>query len=151
MTVGYTPVGDDLYRELILDHFRRPRHRGSVSDATGTLDADNPLCGDELHLSWRMDGDRLDEIAFSGQGCSISLAAASMLCEAVFGAPRAEAVATLRRYRSMLVEAGSGEDLGDLEALQGVAAYPMRIKCATLAANAILQALDAPEGLSDGR
>lgn len=148
VTVGFTPVGDDLYREIILDHFRHPRHRGDVEPADGTLDADNPLCGDELHLSWRLDGDSVAEIGFSGQGCSISQASASMLCEAVAGTGRSEALDLLRRYHSMLVTGGSADDLGDLEALQGVAAYPMRIKCATLAANALLQALGPAEGTS---
>ncbi|MGI8847200.1 MAG: Fe-S cluster assembly sulfur transfer protein SufU [Candidatus Dormibacteria bacterium] len=150
MTVGFTPVGDDLYREIILDHFRRPRHRGEVSPADGTVDADNPLCGDELHLGWRLDGDRIAEIAFAGKGCSISQAAASMLCEAVAGAERSPAITLLRRYHAMLVAGGGTDDLGDLEALQGVAAYPMRIKCATLAANAMLQALGATTEESDG-
>ena len=90
--VGYTPVDDDLYREIILDHYRNPRHRGAVDHADGSLEADNPLCGDEIHLSWRLDGDRLAEIAFTGRGCSISQAAASMLCDQVAGLPREQAL-----------------------------------------------------------
>jgi nitrogen fixation NifU-like protein len=139
--VGFTQVDDDLYRELILDHYRNPRHRGSVADADGCLEAENPLCGDEIHLSWRLDGDRLAEIAFTGKGCSISQAAASMLCDRMAGLPRDEAVDLARRYRQMLVGDGGSDDLGDLEALQGVRAYPVRVKCATLASSVILRAL----------
>jgi nitrogen fixation NifU-like protein len=145
VTVGITPVDDDLYREIILDHYRNPRRRGAVADADGTLEAENPLCGDELCLSWRLDGDRLAEIAFTGKGCSISQAAASMLCDQVAGLPRQEAVDVARRYRQMLVGEGRSEDLGDLEALQGVKAYPVRVKCAALACSAILRALGSVE------
>lgn len=135
-------MADDLYREIILDHYRRPRHRGRVDPADAVVAADNPLCGDQIDLSVRFDGDRLADIAFDGTGCSISQAAASMLCEEVHGRPRAEAAWVARRFRSMLVDAGSSDGLGDLEALEGVRAYPVRVKCATLPCNALLQALD---------
>ena len=141
--LGIPQVDDDLYREIILDHYRNPRRRGSVANADGCLEAENPLCGDEIHLSWRLDGDRLAEIAFTGRGCSISQAAASMLCDQVAGLPREQAVEVARRYRQMLVGDGGADDLGDLEALQGVRAYPVRVKCATLACSVILQALGA--------
>jgi nitrogen fixation NifU-like protein len=145
--VGFTPVDDDLYREIILDHYRSPRRRGAVEGADGSLEAENPLCGDEIRLSWRLDGEQLADIAFTGRGCSISQAAASMLCDQVAGLPREQALDLARRYRQMLVADGGCEALGDLEALQGVRAYPMRIKCATLACSAILRALDtAAEG-----
>jgi nitrogen fixation NifU-like protein len=143
MAVGIAPVDDELFREIILDHYRHPRHRGEVPGADGRLEADNPLCGDEIQLSWRMDGDRLADIAFSGRGCSISQAAASMLCDQVAGMGRAEAVGLARRYREMLVDGAGADGLGDLEALRGVRAYPVRIKCATLVCNALLQALGA--------
>jgi nitrogen fixation NifU-like protein len=143
--VGYTPVDDDLYREIILDHYRNPRRRGAVDPADGSLEAENPLCGDQIHLSWRLDGDCLAEIAFTGSGCSISQAAASMLCDQVAGLPREKALELARRYRQMLVADGGADELGDLEVLQGVRAYPMRIKCATLACSAILRALDSAE------
>jgi nitrogen fixation NifU-like protein len=147
MAVGFTPVDDDLYREIILDHYRNPRRRGEVNPADGALEADNPLCGDEIHLTWRLDGEGRAEIAFTGRGCSISQAAASMLCEGCTGLRRQEAVSLARRYREMLVADGGSGELGDLEALQGVKAYPVRVKCATLACNAILRALDtATEG-----
>ena len=134
---------DELFREIILDHYRHPRHHGRVERPDGSLEADNPLCGDRLELTWRVDGDRLADVAFTGQGCSISQAAASMLCDGVTGLPRPEAIALVRRYHEMLVGEGSGDDLGDLEALRGVRDYPVRVKCATLACNALLQALGA--------
>ncbi len=144
--VGITAVDDELFREIILDHYRNPRHRGEVASASGTLEADNPLCGDEIRLSWRLEGDRLADVAFTGKGCSISLAAASMLCDAVAGLPRPEAERLALRYRDMLVADGEADGIGDLEALRGVKAYPVRIKCATLACNTLLQALAGAEG-----
>src|ERR1035438_10736603 len=95
--VGITPVDDDLYRELILDHYRNPRRRGSVENADGTLEADNPLCGDEINLTWRLEGDRLAEIAFTGKGCSISQAAARHSADEQGGLPRKDAVDLARR------------------------------------------------------
>ena len=143
VTVGITAVDDELYREIILDHYRNPRHRGAVERADGSLEADNPLCGDEIRLTWRLEGDRVAEVAFTGKGCSISQAAASMLCDELAGLPRLEALELARRYREMLVADGDPDSLGDLEALRGVRAYPVRIKCATLACSVILQALGA--------
>ncbi len=147
MQVGFTPVADDLYREIILDHYRRPRHRGRVDPADAVVAADNPLCGDQIDLSVRFDGDRVAEIAFDGTGCSISQAASSMLCDEVSGHSRVEARDVAQRFRAMLVEDGSPDDLGDLEALQGVKAYPVRIKCATLSCNALLEALGPAEDI----
>ncbi|MHB8718985.1 MAG: Fe-S cluster assembly sulfur transfer protein SufU [Candidatus Dormibacteria bacterium] len=144
MQVGFAPVDDDLYREIILDHYRHPRHRGRLDPADALVAADNPLCGDQIDLSVRFAGDRISDIAFDGTGCSISQAAASMLCEAATGATRGEARALAERFRAMLVNEGSDADLGDLEALAGVRAYPVRVKCATLASNALVQALGAP-------
>jgi nitrogen fixation NifU-like protein len=143
--VGFTPVADDLYREIILDHYRHPRHRGRVDPADAVVTADNPLCGDQIDLSVRFDGQQVAEIAFDGSGCSISQAASSMLCDEVSGHSRAAARDVARRFRAMLVEEGSSDDLGDLEALQGVRAYPVRVKCATLPCNALLQALGQAE------
>ncbi len=144
MQVGFTPVADDLYREIILDHYRRPRHRGRVDPADAVVAADNPLCGDQVDLSVRFEGDTVAEIAFDGTGCSISQAACSMLLEEVSGRTRAEALDVACRFRAMLVEDGSAEDLGDLEALHGVRAYPVRVKCATLPCNALMEALGRP-------
>jgi nitrogen fixation NifU-like protein len=143
MAASFTPIDDDLYREIILDHYRRPRHKHAVVPADRTVEANNPLCGDEIDLTLRFDGDGIAEIGFEGRGCSISQASASMLCEAVSGLPADDARALAHRFRDMLKGEGDDSDIGDLEALSGVRAYPMRVKCATLAWNALLEALDS--------
>lgn len=143
MAASITAIDDDLYREIILDHYRRPRHKHAVAPADRAVEANNPLCGDEIDLTLRFDGDDIAEIGFEGRGCSISQASASMLCEAVAGLPAGDARALAHRFRDMLTGDGDDSDIGDLEALSGVRAYPMRVKCATLAWNALLQALDS--------
>jgi len=146
MAVGYTPVDDDLYREIILDHYRNPRHREAVVPADKVIEANNPLCGDEIDLSYRLADGKVVAIGFTGRGCSISQASASMLCEAVTGMRVDEATRLAERFRAMLTgDAASADaaDIGDLEALRGVRAYPVRVKCATLVWNALI------EGLSD--
>jgi nitrogen fixation NifU-like protein len=147
MAVGYTPVDDDLYREIILDHYRNPRHHQTVDPADRVIEANNPLCGDEIDLSYRLDDGTVAAIGFTGRGCSISQASASMLCEAVTGMTVDGAARLAEQFRAMLTGDPSsvteGEDIGDLEALRGVRAYPVRVKCATLVWNALL------EGLSD--
>ena len=140
-SASFTPVDDDLYREIILDHYRRPRHKRAVDPADRRVEANNPLCGDEIDLTLRLDGDAIAEIGFVGRGCSISQASASMLCEAVSGLSAEAARALAAGFRGMLQTGAEDEDLGDLEALRGVRAYPVRVKCATLAWNALLQAL----------
>ena len=143
VAVGFTPVDDDLYREIILDHFRNPRHKHAVEPADRSVEANNPLCGDEIDLSLRIGAGGIEAIGFEGRGCSISQASASMLCEAVTGMDIRGATSLAERFRAML-QGGDSADLGDLEALQGVRAYPVRIKCATLAWSALLQALHSP-------
>lgn len=140
-TAAFTPVDDDLYREIILDHYRHPRRKAVVTPADRTIEANNPLCGDEIDLMLRFDADAIADIGFTGRGCSISQASASMLCDAVAGLPSDAARELAERFRGMLQGAETAEDLGDLEALRGVRAYPVRVKCATLAWNALLQAL----------
>ncbi len=147
MAVGSTPVDDDLYREIILDHYRNPRHHHAVEPADRVIEANNPLCGDEIDLSYRLDDGTVAAIGFVGRGCSISQASASMLCEAVTGMSVEEATALAERFRTMLTGdgtlSGDGDDVGDLEALRGVRAYPVRVKCATLVWNALLEGLTA--------
>ena len=161
------PGLEDLYREIILDHYRNPRNRGELpSPPAYTETGFNPLCGDEITLYVQMDGDRLADVKLNGQGCSISQSSASMMSTAVKGRSLAEARATIRTFKSMmsiheqrldgpaesedadgLDAAGDGSEapevsLGDLEALQGVVKFPVRIKCATLSWNTLAQALD---------
>ena len=129
---------DDLYREIILDHYRSPRHKGRVEDPDISARGYNPLCGDDIELTVRLRDGRIDAVAFDGRGCSISQASASMLTEAVTGKPLAEALELAASVRAMFTGGDvDPESLGDLEALQGVNRYPVRIKCATLAWNAL--------------
>lgn len=141
VAASFTPVDDDLYREIILDHYRNPRHKRALEPFDRHVEANNPACGDEIDLRVRLDGGSIEEIAFTGRGCSISQASASMLCESVTGLREDEATSLADRFRAMLQGSENGEDLGDLEALRGVRAYPVRVKCAALAWNALLQAL----------
>ena len=131
-----------IYQELILDHYRRPRTKGEPTAAGARLARrKNPLCGDQLALAVAFDEDgRVREARFTGQGCSISQASASMLTQAVRGKTRAEVESLLGRFRAMIhgdAAAASDESLGELRALSGVARFPTRIQCATLAWSAL--------------
>jgi nitrogen fixation NifU-like protein len=138
----------ELYRELILDHARRPRHFGKLPDATHTAQGINPLCGDKLKIYFQIDSDdRISNAAFEGSGCAISVASASLLTDTVIGLKREEAL----KYFSTLVnrlaggdtdeEYESGINLGKLRALEGVKEFPSRVKCATLAWHALKSAI----------
>ncbi len=152
------PGLEDLYREIILDHYRSPRNRGElpVPPATKT-EGFNPLCGDEIVVYVSLDGDVVTDIRIAGQGCSISQSSASMMSAAVKGKTLAEVADLTTAFKSMMsihestldggtgpdvVEAPEGVKLGDLEALQGVVKFPVRIKCATLSWNTLAQAID---------
>jgi nitrogen fixation NifU-like protein len=142
---------EELYREVILDHYRNPRNRGHLDAPTATAEGVNPLCGDELTIELSIDDDVVTGVAVEGQGCSISQSSASMMTEAIKGKSRAEIEALVKKFRTMMSledsdDAGldperPGSVLGDLEALQGVRNYPVRIKCASLAWNTLLEAL----------
>lgn len=133
-----------IYQELILDHYRRPRNKGALAAPDAAAERRNPLCGDEIVLELAFDGDVVREARFTGRGCSISQASASMLTQAVRGKPRAEVEALLRRFTALVhgdAEAARDASLGELRALQGVARFPARIRCATLAWSALDEAL----------
>lgn len=137
----------DLYQDLILDHNKKPRNFGSLESASHHADGDNPLCGDKIHLELRLADDRVEDVAFEGAGCAISTASASMMTDAVRGKTRDEIERLSAAVRRMLKgdEKAPGDDsldLGKLEALSGVRAYPMRVKCATLAWHTLDAALD---------
>jgi nitrogen fixation NifU-like protein len=136
-------VDDELYRDIILDHYRNPRNKGDLDPADVRVNANNPLCGDEVTITARLSEDhsRVESLHFSGRGCSISQASASMMTEQVEGLPVAEALRVINRFKEMMLADGGAEDLGDLEALQGVKQYPVRIKCAVLPWNSLLQGL----------
>jgi nitrogen fixation NifU-like protein len=159
------PGLEDLYREIILDHYRTPRNRGELPTPPAVrAQGHNPLCGDEITVYLDVDGDGDDavvrDLKVDGQGCSISQSSASMMSQAIIGKSVPEVRALVRRFKGMMsidtdtdadgasgigvvepepIEHGS---IGDLEALQGVVKFPVRIKCATLAWNTLVQALD---------
>ena len=126
---------DDLYREILLDHYRSPRNRGPLDDANASAEGSNPLCGDEITLELRLDPDgQIADVAFSGQGCSISQASSSLMTEHVKGRSAEDAGAAIEAFQAMMVEGEEPDaDLGDIEALAGVRKFPMRVKCASLA------------------
>lgn len=125
---------DDLYREVILDHYTRPRNKGSLEGADITVEGANPLCGDELSIYVKLAGGRIADVRFVGRGCSISQASASMMTEQIKGKTLSQARALVRQFKSMMHgDPVPEDDLGDLMALQGVRKFPVRIKCATLA------------------
>ena len=142
------PELDELYRELILDHYRNPRNRGPLESPAVVAEGYNPLCGDEVELRLNVEGDVISDVSFTGRGCSISQASGSMLTEAVKGKTVAQARALIALFTRMMTDPDfvSEEDVGDLEALQGVAKYPVRVKCATLAWHALQDGLDRHDG-----
>ncbi len=133
-----------LYQELILEHYRRPRNKGKLTDHTTAAHVANPVCGDEVTIQIRLDGERIEKIAFDGQGCSISQASVSMMTDLVKGSERSEAIRLADLFTDMMhgsVGASSDRSLGDLRALQGVSKFPVRIRCALLAFDALREAL----------
>jgi nitrogen fixation NifU-like protein len=123
---------DDLYRDVILDHYSHPRNKGTLEPAGITGEGANPLCGDELRLSLLVRDGVVRDVRFDGKGCSISQASASMMTERIKGRPVEEVARLIAAVKAMMRGEPSGEDLGDLEALQGVRRFPVRVKCATL-------------------
>jgi nitrogen fixation protein NifU and related proteins len=154
------PGLEDLYREIILDHYRNPRNRGELpAPPARRVEGFNPLCGDEIVLYLDVEDGKVADVRIGGQGCSISQSSASMMSSAVKGKSIAEARGLIRAFKAMMSIHehrldGDGNDteeavlpdpavkLGDLEALQGVVKFPVRIKCATLAWNTLQQGLD---------
>ncbi len=137
---------DELYKEVILDHYRKPRNKGTLDPHDVALERNNPLCGDEIELFLRFDGEALEGIAFEGQGCSISQASASMMTEKVQGLAAKEAVAVAEAVKRMMAgdDEGDPDLLGDLVSLKGVVKYPVRIKCALLGWNTLVEGLSQP-------
>ena len=137
----------DLYRDVILDHNRSPRLFGRLDPADRSVDDHNPLCGHRLHVSVRLEGDRLSDLRFEGKGCAISVASASMMCEAVKGKHRDEIAHLYGEIHNVLThhDAPVPEDLGKLAALSGVREFPVRVKCASLAWHTRNTALERSE------
>jgi nitrogen fixation NifU-like protein len=153
------PGVDDLYQQLILDHYRNPRGGGRLAAATATAEEHNPMCGDEVTLDVLLEDGRLTAIAHVGEGCSISRASASMLADTLPGRDADEALALIERFRLVMHgDADVPDELGDAVALEGVARFPARVKCALmswLAARSAIEAalLDNPTGseVADGQ
>ena len=127
---------DQLYRSVIMDHYKNPRNKGSLAEDSVTIDMNNPTCGDRIHLTLKVEDGIVKDAKFDGEGCSISMSSASMMTQIVKGKKIEEALELADIFSKMML----GEefdvdkyDLGDVEALQGVAKFPARIKCATLA------------------
>ena len=133
-----------LYQEMILDHYRRPRNKGTLEKADASVEMKNPLCGDEIGLQVAFDGDSVRDLKFYGRGCSISQASASMMTQLVKGKRKDEIDAIRNQFRDLMLGSAQASDdgkLGSLRALSGVARFPARIKCALLAWNALDSAL----------
>lgn len=127
---------DTLYRQVIMDHYKHPRNRGTFDEEPLTVEMNNPTCGDRIFLQFKLDGDVVEDLKFSGEGCSISLASASMMTQAVKGKTIKEALHLSEVFSKMMLgQEIDVEEFGldDIEALQGVSNFPARIKCATLA------------------
>ena len=142
---------EELYRQVILDHYRNPRRSGSIEAPDGRAEGHNPLCGDEVTIEVTLDGDTIADAAVRGRGCSISQASASMMADSIVGKSVTEVAELTHRVKAMLdIEEGDagldperpGAALGDLEALAGVKQFPVRIKCADLAWTTLTEALD---------
>ncbi|MDQ0058881.1 Fe-S cluster assembly sulfur transfer protein SufU [Paenibacillus harenae] len=134
---------DDLYRRVIMDHYKNPRNRGTMNDEAVTINLNNPTCGDRISLQLQVEGGKVVDAKYTGEGCSISMSSASMMTEAVKGKTFDEALNMAERFSGLM----KGEDvefneLEDIEALSGVNKFPARIKCATLAWNALRKGID---------
>lgn len=135
----------ELYQEVIVDHNRRPRNFRRIDTATRRLEGFNPLCGDRLTVYLVLDGDKIEDVAFEGTGCAISVASASLMTEALIGKPVAEAERLFDAVRGLLTGETETALDGKLAVLTGVRAYPSRIKCATLAWHTLTGALHGEE------
>ena len=133
----------DLYQDVVMDHKRAPRHFGTLPAPTHQARGQNPSCGDDLQVTLNVAQDRIEDIRFSGQGCAICIASASMMTEAVIGRDIVEVQALQQRFRAVLTGQlePEGADLGKLVSLAGVRQYPSRIKCALLGWHALMHAL----------
>lgn len=143
MTDRSDPPLKSLYQELILQHYRSPRNRGTIEDPDVEISMNNPVCGDEITLALRVRDGVIETVRFNGQGCSISQASASMMTQLLEGRSLAEADAIGARFLEMMhgdAEAARDRQLGDLRALAGVSKFPARVKCALLVWNALQEA-----------
>ncbi|MDR7072929.1 Fe-S cluster assembly sulfur transfer protein SufU [Fictibacillus barbaricus] len=139
---------DQLYRQVIMDHYKNPRNKGVLEDGALTINMNNPTCGDRIQLTLKVEDGKIESAKFDGEGCSISLASASMMTQAVKGLSVEEAIKLANIFYDMMLGNDYDDetiDLGDIEALQGVSKFPARIKCATLAWKAMEQGVGKKE------
>jgi nitrogen fixation NifU-like protein len=135
---------NDLYRDVILDHNRKPRNFGGLESADASVEGFNPMCGDRLTLRLKLADDTISDIRFEGDGCAISTASASLMTEAVKGKTRADALQLFERVHQLLTnDAAPADELGKLAALSGVREYPARVKCASLCWHTLAAALQS--------
>ncbi len=134
---------DTLYRQVIMDHYKKPRNKGVLEDGNLTIDMNNPTCGDRIRLTMKVEDQKVVDAKFEGEGCSISMSSASMMTQAIKGKDIETAVKLSKTFSEMIQgnEYDDTLDLGDIEALQGVSKFPARIKCATLAWKAMEKGL----------
>jgi nitrogen fixation NifU-like protein len=138
---------DNLYRRVIMDHYKNPRNRGILEDGSHTINMNNPTCGDRIQLTFKVVDGIVVDARFEGEGCSISMSSASMMTQAIKGKKVEEAIKLSKIFSDIMQgkEYDDDIDLGDIEALQGVAKFPARIKCATLAWKAMEKGLTEEE------
>ncbi len=133
---------EELFKEIIIEHYQHPKNHGHIEHPDAKSDGSNPLCGDEIAMELKFDGNRVKDIMFTGNGCSISQSAASLLTEAIKGKTIEETRKIMEEYKNMLAGKNyNSELLGDLEALSDVKKYPARVKCASLSVAVLDQAL----------
>jgi nitrogen fixation protein NifU and related proteins len=145
VSADQTPRFASLYQQLILEHYKRPRNKGTLEEPTARIHMNNPTCGDEIILDLLLDEGRIADVRFTGVGCSISQASVSMMTQLLKGRTPAEARALAERFTRMLhgdPDAAADRSLGELRALAGVANYPARVKCALLGWDALGEALE---------
>ena len=125
---------NQLYRSVIMDHYKNPRNKGEIEDGSMTVEINNPTCGDEIQLTLNVEAGIIKDVKFQGEGCSISMSSASMMTEAIMNQPVDKALSMADEFSNMMLgeEYHITDDMGDIEALQGVSQFPARIKCATL-------------------
>jgi nitrogen fixation NifU-like protein len=138
----------ELYSEILLDHYHLPRNKGELEDETLSVEGANPLCGDEITLHLRFDGEVLTDVSFTGKGCAISMASTSMLTEVLTGKTITEIEKWIEDFKEFIRkgEEPEGSDLGDITALAGIAKLPVRVKCATLPWTTMKEAVDRYRG-----
>lgn len=144
MTDRSTPPLAALYQQVIIDHYRNPRNEGELDDATVSIHMRNPTCGDDIRLQLRIEDDRIEEVKFTGEGCSISQASVSIMSGLMKGKSLDEAYTATRRFTEMMhgdEEAAMDRKLGNLRALAGVSQFPVRVKCALLGFDALQEAM----------